>query len=295
MGDMLARTIGPHVRVETRLEPQLWQALADPTQLEVMMLNLAINARDAMPGGGRLTISTRNVDPVPAPLSSELSPGQYVALSVSDTGTGMSPGVLARAFEPFFTTKEQGRGTGLGLAQLYGFAKQSGGTARIESREGEGTTVTIYLPRTRKERAAAEPTLLETKPAERSRILLVDDDDDVRQVAAALIEEIGYQVIVADSGEAALKLLNDGGFALLLTDVAMPGMNGVQLAKEVKRLAPTLPILFASGYADLQTFGSELNDERLLKKPFRITDVAARISVALGENRSAGNVVEFRR
>jgi signal transduction histidine kinase/CheY-like chemotaxis protein len=295
MGDLLARTIGPHVRVETRLEPKLWQALADPTQLEMMILNLAINARDAMPGGGRLTIETRNIDRVPDPLSTELNEGQYVAVSVCDTGTGMSPDVLARAFEPFFTTKEQGKGTGLGLAQLYGFAKQSGGTARIESEEGKGTIVTIYLPRTQEERAAAEPVAMEARPTERARILLVDDDDDVRQVAAALIEEIGYEVVAAESGEAALRMLEPGKFSLLITDIAMPGMNGVQLARRVKAVAPTLPVIFASGYADVQTFGSELDDEQLLKKPFRIADVAARISVALHESRRGGNVIEFRR
>jgi signal transduction histidine kinase/CheY-like chemotaxis protein len=295
MGDLLARSIGTHVRVETRLEPHLWHALADPTQLEVMILNLAINARDAMPGGGRLTIATNNMQTVPPHLEGELSRGQYVAVSVSDTGTGMPPAVLARAFEPFFSTKEVGKGTGLGLAQLYGFAKQSGGTARIESREGEGTKVTIYLPRTEPKTASAEPILIETKPSERSRILLVDDDDDVRQVAAALIEEIGYEVIAAESGEAALRALEPGRFSLLITDVAMPGMTGVQLARRVEEIAPTLPILFASGYADLQTFGKELEDERLLKKPFRIAEVAARIAAALAETRRGGNVVEFRR
>ena len=148
MGDLLARTIGPHIRIETKLEPHLWNALADRTQLEVMILNLALNARDAMPSGGRMTIETRNLESIPHSLGTELAAGEYVAIAVSDTGTGMSPDVLKRAFEPFFTTKETGRGTGLGLAQLYGFAKQSGGTARIESVEGQGTIVTIYLPRT---------------------------------------------------------------------------------------------------------------------------------------------------
>jgi signal transduction histidine kinase/ActR/RegA family two-component response regulator len=295
MGDLLARSIGPHVRVETRLEPQLWQALADPTQLEVMILNLAINARDAMPGGGRLTIVTRNVDAVPAPLASELAPGEYVAIAVSDSGTGMPASVVAKAFEPFFTTKQPGKGTGLGLAQLYGFAKQSGGTARIESREGEGTTVTIYLPRTREVTAVALPEIVETRPTERARVLVVDDDDDVRLVAAALVEEIGYEVGSAANGEEALALLATGGFALMLTDVAMPGMTGVDLAHKVRSLAPDLPIIFASGYADVQTFGAELGDETLLKKPYRIAEVAARIGAALSETRREGNVVELRR
>jgi signal transduction histidine kinase/ActR/RegA family two-component response regulator len=295
MGDMLARTIGQHVRVETRLEPKLWKALADPTQLEVMILNLAINSRDAMPAGGRLTISTGNVEEVPAGLSTELSPGEYVAIAVSDTGSGMQPGVLARAFEPFFTTKEQGKGTGLGLAQLYGFAKQSGGTARIESREGEGTTVTIYLPRTRELAAPVALATVEQRATQRARILVVDDDDDVRQVAAALIEEIGYEVMAVGSGEAALQALSGGGFAMLVTDVVMPGMSGVDLARQVRALQPRLPILFASGYADVQTFGEELTDESVLKKPYRIAEVAARIADMLGQRDKGENVLDFRR
>ena len=294
MGDLLDRTIGRHVRVETRLDPGLWQALADPTQLEVMILNLAINARDAMPSGGRLTITTKNVEQVPPQLSGDLGAGQYVAIAVSDTGTGMAPAVVARAFEPFFTTKEQGKGTGLGLAQLYGFAKQSGGTARIESREGEGTTVTIYLPRTEAACATAEIPVLETKAAERVRILIVDDDEDVRNVAAALGEEIGYDVDAAESGEAALRLLAANPSALVITDVAMPGMTGVELARQIRAEMPDLPIIFASGYADVQTFGEELLQENLLKKPYRIAELAARISAALAERPSSGNVVPLR-
>jgi signal transduction histidine kinase/ActR/RegA family two-component response regulator len=295
MGDLIARTIGPHIRVETRLEAKLWQALADATQIEVMLLNLAINARDAMPGGGRLTIATANVDSVPPHLSTELSPGEYVAISVADTGTGMSPAILARAFEPFFTTKEQGKGTGLGLAQLYGFAKQSGGTARIDSREGEGTTVTIYLPRTREACAAPQPAAMEARSATRARILVVDDDDGVRLVAAAMAEDLGYEVVAVASSEAALKTLADAGFDLLLTDVAMPGMNGVDLAQKVREAHPDMPIVFASGYADLQTFGPGLTDEKLLKKPYRMAEVAARLSAALTAPRREGNVVDLRR
>jgi CheY-like chemotaxis protein len=235
------------------------------------------------------------VETVPPRLASELVPGQYVALSVSDTGTGMSPTVLARAFEPFFTTKEQGKGTGLGLAQLYGFAKQSGGTARIESKEGEGTTVTIYLPRTRQECTAQELAEAQQRPAERARILVVDDDDDVRMVAAAMIEEIGYEVVAVESGAAALQAMEADRFGLLVTDVAMPGMSGVELTRQARQIAPEMPVIFASGYADVQTFGSELADEPLLKKPYRIAEVAARIAAALSQQRREGNVIEFRR
>ena len=293
MGDLIARTIGSHVRVETSLEPDLWLALADPTQLEVMILNLAINARDAMPAGGRLTISTRNVPHVPPQLAGELEPGAYVAIAVADTGCGMSPAVLAKAFDPFFTTKPQGKGTGLGLAQLYGFAKQSRGTARIDSREGEGTTVTIYLPRTREPAAVAQSAILQPQPERRARVLIVDDDDDVRLVAAAMVEEAGYEVESAGGGAAALAALEASDFQLLVTDVVMPGMSGVDLVRRVREKWPALPILFASGYADLQTFGEELSEERVLRKPYRLADVAAEIHAVLDSRRDSGNVLAF--
>jgi signal transduction histidine kinase/ActR/RegA family two-component response regulator len=293
MGDLIARTIGPHVRVETRLEPNLWLALADPTQLEVMILNLAINARDAMPAGGRLIIATRNVAAVPAALAAELEAGQYVAVSVSDTGSGMTPAVLARAFEPFFTTKSPGKGTGLGLAQLYGFAKQSGGTARIESREGEGTTVTIYLPRTLAAAAAPETEAPHQAGNQTARLLIVDDDDDVRLVATAMAEELGYAVEAASGGAEALAMLERGRFDLMLTDIAMPGMTGVELARRARSAAPDMKIAFASGYADVEIFGVELASEVVLAKPYRMHEVAARLEALLGEPADEGNVIRF--
>jgi CheY-like chemotaxis protein len=295
MGDLLARSIGAHIRVETRLHPELWRALADPTQLEMMILNLAINARDAMPAGGRLTIETRNVAPVPAALAGELSAGEYVAISVADTGVAMPPEVLARAFESFFTTKAQGKGTGLGLAQLYGFAKQSGGTARIESEPGQGTSVTIYLPRTRVEALDAPAQLPERRQTRTARILVVDDDDDVRTVATAIIEELGYEVDSAAGGEAALTALRTGGYQLLITDLAMPGMNGLDLARHARSVAPQTPVLFASGYADVQTFGDELTEELVLEKPYRVAEMAARVEEALRASAASGTVVKFRR
>jgi CheY-like chemotaxis protein len=293
MGDMLARTIGPHIRVETRLDPGLWHALADSTQMEVMILNLAINARDAMPGGGRITISTANIAEVPANLSNELNLGEYVALSVADTGTGMSPDVLARAFEPFFTTKEQGRGTGLGLSQLYGFAKQSGGTARIDSVVGQGTTVTIYLPRTDAQSVITHVDPVGTRARKRMHVLLVDDDDAVREVCAGMLEEIGCEVTACDGAEMALRELEKRSFSVLLTDVAMPGLSGVDLANRARELRPDMPILFATGYADLQMFGEQLSEEAVLKKPYRLSEVAARLHAVMGE-RSGGNVVPLR-
>jgi signal transduction histidine kinase len=292
MGDLLARTIGPHIRIETKLEPALWNALADRSQIDVMILNLALNARDAMPNGGRLTIATSNLERVPGALATELAPGEYVAISVSDTGTGMSPQVKAKAFEPFFTTKEQGRGTGLGLSQLYGFAKQSGGTARIDSVEGAGTTVTIYLPRTYAESHVAKVTPDHSRRREKLKVLLVDDDDSVREVCAAMLEDIGCRVTSAASGEEALAMLDEDKFSILLTDIAMPAMTGVDLAKRVRERVPDLPILFATGYADLQAFGEQLSEETVVRKPYRLSDLAARLESVVDQERG-DNVVDL--
>lgn len=281
MRDMLTRTIGPHIQIETELEGEMWPALADPTQLEVMLLNLAINSRDAMPHGGRICIETHNIDSIPQSLTTELGPGEYVCISVSDDGPGMPPEVLAHAFEPFFTTKSHGKGTGLGLAQLYGFAKQSGGAARIESEIGKGTTVSIYLPRTHERVSAEVVGRPDSHRGRRARILVVDDDDEVRTVTSDTIKEIGYQVVAVASAEDAVAKLTNERFDLLITDVAMPGTNGVELARRARLIDPEMPVLFSSGYADVQMFGEELSDETVLKKPFRISQVAARIAASL--------------
>jgi signal transduction histidine kinase len=294
MADLLGRAIGTHISIDMALAEDLWRALADPTQLEVMILNLVINARDAMPAGGRIRIETRNVQEVPPALAAELNPGEYVALAVSDTGTGMPPDVLARAFEPFFTTKVQGKGTGLGLSQLYGFARQSGGTVRIESEPGDGTIVTIYLPRTREMVAAASAPVPELRSKSRARILIVDDDEGVRNVAAAIVEELGFTVLTAPGATAALGLLAEKEVELVITDIVMPEMTGLELAKEVRRNWPKLPVLFASGYADVQTFGAELSEATVLKKPFRIAEVAARIRDMLKLD-EGGKVIAFPR
>jgi len=293
MGDLLARTIGPHIRIETRLEPHLWNALADRAQIEVMILNLAINARDAMPSGGRLTITTENLERVPHMLATDLAPGEYVAIAVADTGSGMTPEVQARAFEPFFTTKEPGRGTGLGLSQLYGFAKQSGGTARLDSVEGQGTTVTIYLPRTKVRVLSAEAAPSKPPRRERIKVLLVDDDDAVRDVCTAMLEDIGCDVTAAASGEEALQALAGTRFSIMLTDIAMPVMSGVELVKRVRDIAPDMPVLFASGYADLQVFGESLSEETVVRKPYRLSELAARIDAMIDQKRGE-NVVDLR-
>ena len=281
MRDLLVRSIGPQIEIETKLEPDIWRALADPTQLEVMLLNLAINARDAMPQGGRIVIATMNVASVPDTLAAELDEREYVCIRVTDNGRGMPPDVLAHAFEPFFTTKPHGKGTGLGLAQLYGFARQSGGTAKIQSDLGKGTAVSIYLPRTHERVTQEALSRSKTHPARRARILVVDDDDDVRTVTCETVKELGYEVVALGDPAEALARLNDEPFDLLITDVAMPGISGVDVARQIRSAGNAIPIVFCSGYADVQAFGEELSEEILLRKPFRLTDIASRIEAAL--------------
>ena len=292
MSDLLARSLGPRINLQTQLEPQLWAALADRTQLEMMILNLAINARDAMPSGGSLRITTSNLSAPPAELKTDLSPGEYVGISVKDTGVGMSAQVMAKAFEPFFTTKEPGKGTGLGLSQLYGFARQSGGTATIESREGVGTTVTIYLPRTIARPASEAKGPEEERRHKTARILLVDDDDDVRTAAAAMIEELGYSVRAFARGAEALEALSTQRFDLLITDVVMPGMNGFEVAKRARELGIG-PVLLATGYVDVHEFGEQLDSAWVIRKPFRMAELASRIRAALSSDPTDATVVDF--
>ena len=287
MGELLGRTIGPRIRIEKQLQSDVWFALADSTQFEVMILNLAINARDAMPDGGTLTIGTRNMGADAVAAIAELRPGDYVAVSVSDTGTGMSPDVLAKAFEPFFTTKKSGEGTGLGLSQLYGFAKQSGGAVRIDSTPSEGTTVTVYLPRTDVQPEKPDVAAATARRTSARPVLLVDDDDSVRRVCSAMLEDIGWQVVQASGGEDALAKLDGCDFAAMVTDVAMPGMSGVDLASRVRAHCPELPILFGSGYADLESFGAQLLDEVVLKKPYRLTELGDRLAALVDGKGSA--------
>jgi CheY-like chemotaxis protein len=193
----------------------------------------------------------------------------------------MQPDVLAHAFEPFFTTKAHGKGTGLGLAQLYGFAKQSGGTARLESAPGQGTTVSIYLPRTYEQ--VTRDVLVRTKALaiRRARILVLDDDDEVRTVTCETIKELGYEAVAVGDPVEALERLAEEQFDLLITDVAMPGLTGVEVAREIRSSGNAIPIVFSSGYADVHEFGEELSDEVVLRKPFRLTDIASRIETAL--------------
>ena len=290
MTDILRRTIGADIDMSTTLAADLWPTDADPAQIENAVLNLAINARDAMPGGGRLLIETRNVtldaravEPTP-----ELQPGDYVVLSVSDTGQGMSESVKARAFEPFFTTKGTGKGSGLGLATIYGFAKQSGGHATIYSEVGKGTVVNIYLPRSAGSPQVATEALL-PDPAQQGHgqtILVVEDDDRVRRLTRQRLQSIGYDVVEAANGVQALEALAAGGeIDLVFTDLVMPGgLSGLDLLREVRAHFPGVAMLLTSGYSEAlvgATSGTE-DDVLLLRKPYRQSDLAAALRAVLG-------------
>ena len=287
---LLRHTLGGHIAVNMVRGAGLWMTLVDPGQLESALLNLAINARDAMPDGGHLTIETANVhlDEAHAAQHSGLVPGQYVMLAISDSGTGIAPDVLARVFEPFFTTKEVGKGTGLGLAMVYGFVMQSKGHIAIYSELGHGTTVKIYLPRLLNgtlavaEDAAPEHML----GGHNELILLVEDDAMVRTFARGQLESLGYRVLEATSGSAALDLLRArDDIALLFTDVVMPGgMSGRQLADAATQLRPALPILYTSGYTEDAIIhqGRLAPGVILLSKPYRRAELAQKVSAALG-------------
>jgi CheY-like chemotaxis protein len=251
MGDLLFRTIGGTVGIETMLERTLWQATADRTQIESVILNLAVNARDAMPGGGRLTITTANVPNDAKNKPSDLTSGEYVSVSVSDTGTGMTEEVLRKAFEPFFTTKPVGSGTGLGLSQVYGIAKQTGGTVAIHSQLGKGTTITVYLPRTTAVPAVHSADEAKNVPfrSHKATILVVDDDKDVRQLTVSCLETLGYQVVSAEGGHAAVQIAgSEDSIDMVLIDIAMPEINGVDAIGAILKKRPGIPFLYMTGY-----------------------------------------------
>ena len=296
--DLLQSTMGGSVRIETVLSEHLWPALVDPTQIELVILNLAINARDAMQVGGSLTVETINTTVRAATRRPEdPEPGDYVVVSVADTGYGMSDEIRAKAFEPFFTTKDIGKGTGLGLSQVLGFAKQSGGGVRIDSRLGEGTTVSVYLPRADREGRVerVKPAVLR-EPGRRDGIvvLLVDDDTAVREVTAAMLREAQFTVIEAGSGGAGLEALDRAERVdLLLVDFAMPGMNGAEVAKEAQARRPGLPSLFVTGYADLEAIRS-VGEQRIVAKPFQRERLFQAIDHVLGCEGSSDNVVRLR-
>ena len=280
MIELMQRTLGAAIRIETTLAAEVWPAVADPTQLELMILNLAINARDAMPCGGSLTIETSNQELGAPERPEHPPPGRYVAVAVTDSGSGMEPEVLARAFEPFFTTKEVGKGSGLGLSQVLGVAQQLGGGVAIASRPRGGTTVRVFLPRASAAAAPPAPATLPGAEVLRGlRVLLVDDDDEVRAVAQGLLAEHGAVVIAAASGDDALDVLPEiGRLDIALLDLAMPGLTGVELAQELRHRRPALPILLMTGYNEQVELAREIKTgtavDGLLQKPFRASELA---------------------
>jgi signal transduction histidine kinase len=290
MSELLRRTLGESIAIETVLAGGLWRISVDASELENALLNLAVNARDAMRDGGRLTIETANsyIDESYAASSEELNPGQYVMIAVSDSGTGMTEEVIARAFEPFFTTKDAGQGTGLGLSHVYGFVKQSGGHVKIYSEQGEGTTVKVYLPRLLEEYAEkstepARPKLV--RGAQSEIILVVEDDEDVRSNTVLMLRELGYGVVEAPDGRTALAILErEERIDLLFTDVGLPGgINGRVLSDKARELRPRLKVLFTSGYARNAIVHQGRLDPGvdLISKPFTFDQLAAKIRQVL--------------
>jgi CheY-like chemotaxis protein len=294
MEDLFRRTVGPSILIETKLASGLWPVLCDPNQLENALLNLVINACDAMPDGGHLVIETANAALDEEHAASSDGPlgnvpaGEYVALSVTDTGTGMSPTIMTRVFDPFFTTKPLGQGTGLGLSMIYGFVQQSGGHIDLRSEVGQGTTVTIYLPRhLGAVDGAAEVDTVVGLPLKGSAVVLVVEDElPIRMVIADVLSDLGYTVLEASDGRSGLKILEAGTLIdLLITDVGLPGgTNGRQLADAARQRRPDLKVLFITGYAESAAVRNGLMEQgmQVMTKPFALEALAAKIQGILG-------------
>jgi CheY-like chemotaxis protein len=289
MSELLRHSLGAHVQLETVLADGLWHTQADPNQLENVIINLAVNARDAMPDGGCLTIETQNAhldERYPA-AQVDVAPGQYVLIAVSDTGSGMPEDVIAKAFDPFFSTKGIGKGTGLGLSQVYGFVKQSGGHVKICSEVGGGTTVKVYLPHflgrvpeSDVRRSAGDLPLGEQQEV----VLVVEDEPAVRQFSVDALTELGYRILEADGAAAAMRHLDHRpDIALLFTDVVMPEINGVKLAEEVGRRRPDIKVLFTTGYTRNAVVHNGVLDPgvEMIGKPFTIEELAAKVREVL--------------
>jgi CheY-like chemotaxis protein len=283
---MIRRTVGPGIAVDLRLRDGSGSVLCDPNELESALLNLCINARDAMPDGGRLTIATEDLRLSAADIPEDrAAPGLYVAFSVTDTGTGMPPEVLDRVFEPFFTTKSFGEGTGLGLSQVFGFAKQLGGAVTVESRLGEGAAFTIYL------RASRSAPTVEIEHANgvhaRGRVLVVEDDVLVAELAAGMLGELGFEATVSHSAKEALERLAEGDRPkLVFSDIVMPGgISGIELAEKVRKRFPELPVLLTTGYSE-EVGGS--HGFPVLQKPYELESLAGALAKILKRELTAG-------
>jgi PAS domain S-box-containing protein len=282
MQDLLQRTMGERIELLCKLSGDLWTAFTDANQLEGALLNLAINARDAMPDGGRLTIESANVrlDKAYTSLHEDVQPGDYVAVSVSDTGIGMSPEVVEKAVDPFFTTKPVGEGTGLGLSVIYGFAKQSRGHLRIYSQVGQGTTVKLYLPRAQQSAVEPKPVAIETPRGQGETILVVEDEATVRSIIADALQDLGYNVLTASDARFAIPVLQSTTkIDLLVSDVILPHVNGRKLAEMARASRPTLKVLFVSGYSENALARGEFIDTGMdmLTKPFALDTLGAKV------------------
>ncbi|TGN89137.1 response regulator [Bradyrhizobium yuanmingense] len=292
MRELLDRSLRGDVHVEFDFPEQLWPVEVDPGELELVILNLAVNARDAMPNGGTIIVRGENL---PGLNDGEIA-GDYVRLSVIDTGVGMPPEILSRVFEPFFTTKDVGKGSGLGLAQVHGFATQSRGTVRIQSQVGRGTSIELYLPRSfdlpSGERHLIDLTMIRPKKSNQGQVLLVEDDDEVAALVSEMLGQLGYEVTRASSAAAALGALADGRpIDLIFSDIMMPGgMNGVELAREIKKRRSDIPILLTSGYAEASVHDAESAGIEILPKPYHIDELAAALTAAKSDlRRDAGS------
>jgi CheY-like chemotaxis protein len=282
MSEILHRTLGEQIMLEAVLPPDLWMVEVDRNQLESALLNLAVNGRDAMADGGKLTISAHNTELKTSDPDFRLTPGEYVAVSISDTGHGMAHETVARAFDPFFTTKAVGQGTGLGLSMVYGFAKQSGGSITIDSEVGRGTTVTLYFPR---HHGQTEPPALSVRAdaplaQDGEVVLVVEDNDEVRHYGTSILAELGYRVLEATNGDEALALIGENRrIDLLFTDVVLPGMSGKAIVEQAKTLRPALKVLFATGYSrdTIVHDGHVEPGIALLLKPFTYEQVASKV------------------
>ena len=297
MSELLGRSIGPSVEIRHLLASGLWPVLIDVSQIETALLNVALNARDAMPEGGILLIETAN-RAADSDLPAEIVGTDCVLLTLRDTGTGMSSEVIDRAFEPFFTTKEVGKGTGLGLSMVFGVVRQSGGAVRIRSRLREGTTVEIYLPRTIGREAPGSHSATRPHASEMAHILVVDDDPDVRWITAEDLREAGYVVTEADSGRAALAMLERGDRCdLIVVDLVMTGLTGADTVRLARHTRPDLKVLYCSGYAEMSRFEADIGNEVLVKKPFSRHSLAeaARAALRPVDARTTDNVVPLRR
>jgi signal transduction histidine kinase/ActR/RegA family two-component response regulator len=288
MRELLTRSLRGDIQIKTSFAERLWPVEVDPGELELVILNLAVNARDAMPNGGAIAISARNC---PALADHDLS-GDFVRLDIADSGIGMPPEVLAHAFEPFFTTKEVGSGSGLGLAQAHGFAKASGGTVRIDSTPGRGTLVSLFLPRTSKTPAYTPelmPRACDDLSGNAAQVLVVEDDDEVAALAVEMINQLGYDTTRVASAEAALGALADRrSVDIVFSDVMMPGsMNGVELAQEIRRRRPNLPVLLTSGYADAAQRKAGAQQIKIIPKPYRIDELRDALAAVRQDTRKS--------